>query len=216
MEVGNNSSISITWTDARTKCLEQQGDLASVPDRETLEFLNKLGGNRVSHWIGGQQKDGRWTWTDGTPWSNEFWMPGEPNNEGETIGGIKRNQTAINLWKSGQWDDKASEYLNSGYFCQTARNFKTRGNSFELLRCEFSRWLCFVANCPSHKNDKIGSFKITLKESDREIEFEGSSSEQTFLWTKEVPVGKYEVMVQSEFGLLPFDKVSYKHFDTFT
>ena len=129
LEVGNNPSISITWTDARTKCLEQQGDLASVPDRETLEFLNKLGGIRVSHWLGGRKKDGRWTWTDGTPWSNEFWMPGEPNNEGETIDGIKRNQTAINLWKTGQWDDKASEYLNSGYFCQTARNFKTTGTS---------------------------------------------------------------------------------------
>ena len=80
----------------------------------------------------------------------------------------------------------------------------------------FHNGFCFVENCPSHKNDKIGSFKITLKNSDREIEFEGSSNEQTFLWTKEVPVGNYEAMVQSEFGLLPFDKVSYKHCNTLT
>ena len=26
--------------------------------------------------------EGTFTWSDGTPWTNTFWRPGEPNNSG--------------------------------------------------------------------------------------------------------------------------------------
>ena len=131
MEVGDNPAIeSLTWPNARKKCLDVQGELASVPDQETKEFLTKLG-NKVSHWIGGQKNgDNIWTWTDGTPWNKEFWLTGEPNNEKEMINGIERNQTVINQQESGLWDDKAPEASMLGYFCQTTRYL---GTSFQLF-----------------------------------------------------------------------------------
>ena len=73
MAVGDDPTISsINWANARIKCWKLQGELASVPDQETKEFLTNLG-NKVEHWIGGQKNEGNWTWTDKTPWRNEFW-----------------------------------------------------------------------------------------------------------------------------------------------
>ena len=205
LEVGDNPAIeSLTWPNARKKCLDVQGELASVPDQETKEFLTKLG-NKVSHWIGGQKNgENIWTWTDGTPWNNEFWLPDEPNNEKEMINGIERNQTVINQQESGLWDDKAPEASMLGYFCQTTRYL---GTSFQLF---FVFTSCFLDNCTSHKKDKIGPFKITLRGNSGTRVFKGSSNEKTFLWTETVATGNYEVMVQTQYGLLPFDKVGFR------
>lgn len=115
------------WSKARKNCLKLQGDLASVPDQETKKFLTGLG-NKAEHWIGGQKNEnGKWTWTDGTPWKNEFWAKGEPNNLKVKVGGITRNQTALVQKVNGQWDDQANDYGNRGYICQSKNNFKTPG-----------------------------------------------------------------------------------------
>ena len=128
LAVGDDPTISsINWVNARIKCWKLQGELASVPDQETKEFLTNLG-NKVEHWIGGQKNEaGNWTWTDGTPWRNEFWAKGEPNNLKTKIGGILKNQTVVVQMLNGLWDDQAGESAIRGYFCETISNLKTSG-----------------------------------------------------------------------------------------
>ena len=45
------------------------GDLASVPDEQTQEFLAALTSKTV--YIGGRLEEGSWVWSDGTPWQYE-------------------------------------------------------------------------------------------------------------------------------------------------
>ena len=61
--------------------------------------------------------------------------------------------------------------------------------------------------CPSHKEDEIGPFKIILKNENKSLEFEGTSNEKTYLWTQQVPIGKYEGNIKTKHGLLPINKV---------
>ena len=107
------------WGDARATCqgsLFSGGDLASVPDQDTNDFLfsDEITNGRRS-WIGGQRVGVEWTWNDGTPWDFENWSPGEPDN--------KHNRQAhltINHWRPEKWDD---DYYDSpgvrGFTCRT-------------------------------------------------------------------------------------------------
>ena len=73
-----------SWSTARTNCQEKlgrDGDLASIPNEATAQFIMKnfkLSTARV--WLGGQRTaSGPWTWSDGSKWSYENWYPGQPN-----------------------------------------------------------------------------------------------------------------------------------------
>ena len=60
------------------------GDLASVPDIATNYFLESLSGGYA--WIGGHRDENQtdiFKWTDGTTFSFESWVVGQPNNEEE-------------------------------------------------------------------------------------------------------------------------------------
>ena len=60
------------------------GDLASVPDIATNYFLESLSGGYA--WIGGHRDENQtdiFKWTDGTTFSFESWVVGQPNNEDE-------------------------------------------------------------------------------------------------------------------------------------
>ena len=94
------------------------GDLASIPDKTTNDFLTHLSG--VISWIGATDaaSEGNWQWSDGTPWGYESWAAGEPNNGG----GRGQNYGAINYIVAGMWDDEDS---NKPFFCQyDLREFK--------------------------------------------------------------------------------------------
>ena len=57
------------------------GDLASVPDDATYNFLSALSGNK-SVWVGGKgnlNNVNDWSWSDGTKWNFTAWLPGEPS-----------------------------------------------------------------------------------------------------------------------------------------
>ena len=74
---------AVSWAAARSVCAEHQGDLASVPDQITNDFLSSL--STSSAWLGGSAADseGGWTWSDGTPWGHTNWSPGhgQPHNQ---------------------------------------------------------------------------------------------------------------------------------------
>ena len=73
---------AVSWAAARSVCAEHQGDLASVPDQVTNDFLSSL--STASAWLGGSAADSAgWTWSDGTPWGHTNWSPGhgQPHNQ---------------------------------------------------------------------------------------------------------------------------------------
>ena len=110
----------MSWAEARSSCqanAPQNGDLASVPDQATSDFLSTL--TTEIAWIGGHwtEEDG-WTWSDGTPWGFESWHPGEPNN----WGGIPEDYIATNFGSAGEWNDFPMEGSTAhpvvGFICQ--------------------------------------------------------------------------------------------------
>ena len=104
-----------TWTDARSFCLsvgQTNGDLASIPDHTTNEFLTTLS-TKISY-IGASDLNlkGTWIWTDGTPWNFEKWAPGQPDNNNGP-----QNFVTINYHGVGLWDDDTETYPRP-FFCQ--------------------------------------------------------------------------------------------------
>ena len=109
-----------TWTDARTRCEEEQprsSTLASIQDSQTNDFLQGLTdpNNRPRTWVGGKKiggVNGVWTWTDGSPWvpfipdspwvpfSPDPWTPGQPDNQNNN-----EDSLIINFPPSMQWND---------------------------------------------------------------------------------------------------------------
>ena len=100
---------------ARAECREEhEGDLASVPDQDTNNFLASLTTSRV--WIGGHDSDqeGTWAWSDGTPWDFQNWASGEPGNHNNVT---DQDYLYINYQSAGLWDDAGTEF-RTGFICQ--------------------------------------------------------------------------------------------------
>ena len=74
-----------------------QGNLASIPDSKTNEFLKEWVPTQV--WIGASKSGGGWSWEDGTTWSYTSWRSGEPKEDYATF------------WR-GKW---ISEQSSSGH-----------------------------------------------------------------------------------------------------
>ena len=57
------------WTEARTDCKRLGGDLATIGDQDTQDFLVNITRDDVSaFYIGAEKKAGVWTWVDGSTW----------------------------------------------------------------------------------------------------------------------------------------------------
>ena len=106
---------SRTWVEARSFCLsvaQTNGDLASIPDQATNEFLTTLSTDISYIGASDAESEGTWKWSDGTPWGFQNWAPGEPNNNGGS-----GHFGAINFNGVGLWDDD-SEFVPRPFFCQ--------------------------------------------------------------------------------------------------
>ena len=80
------SESTANWTTARLHCKELGGDLATIGDESTMEFIRNNLVYPNFAWIGGQRISDVWSWADGTPWSYENWLHGEPNVETGDVG----------------------------------------------------------------------------------------------------------------------------------
>ena len=106
-----------SWNASRRFCQSvappgKQGDLASVGDHFTNNFLSSLTSKDV--WIGGY-KDAiyGWSWSDGTRWRYNAWSRGKPNN-----GGGNQHHLAFNFQSSlGDWND-ANVNTEKGFICE--------------------------------------------------------------------------------------------------
>ena len=98
----------MAWQEAREHCQEVSpnigGDLASIPDEDTNEFLQSLTPTKEADvWVGGHRSSGNgeeWTWSDGTSWQYNNWFEGQPDN----LGGVQTH-LSFNFDHSGHWDD---------------------------------------------------------------------------------------------------------------
>ena len=107
-------SATKTWINARSYCrslAQTNGDLVSIPDQATNQFLTTL--STDNSWTGASDaaSEGSWTWSDGTPWGYESWLQGEPNNSGD------QDYGTINHYGAGLWDDLQGTY-HKPFFCQ--------------------------------------------------------------------------------------------------
>lgn len=76
---------SATWSEAQAACRARGGDLVTVNDGDEQAFLAAVGEplDVTRAWIGATDAgfEGRFTWSDGSPWRGLPWAEGEPNNE---------------------------------------------------------------------------------------------------------------------------------------
>ncbi|XP_030276593.1 CD209 antigen-like protein E isoform X2 [Sparus aurata] len=72
------SSIKKSWTDSRDDCLQRGADLIIINTKDEQEFARKF---HALPWIGltDRETKGMWKWVDGTPLTESYWSPGEPN-----------------------------------------------------------------------------------------------------------------------------------------
>ena len=111
-----------SWKRARCSCKSSapnnDGDLASVPNQETNDFLSKISMGKF--WIGGYRNNFNvWSWSDGTPWTFDSWYKGQPDDHGG-----REDYLSFVDWKGkkGKWNDypcdvKMGRENGLGYMC---------------------------------------------------------------------------------------------------
>ena len=79
-----------SWAEQQTYCNTFGGQLASIPNVETNNFLLSIIKHRT--FIGGSAVPLPWTWTDGTSFTYTNWASGEPSGDGlvmELVKGVQ-------------------------------------------------------------------------------------------------------------------------------
>ena len=104
------SSDKASWSQGRLNCQKQKnGDLASIPNEETMNFIKQNINFITSTWFGGKKEsEGNWYWVDGSVWSYTQWTSGEPNVVGE----------AYAYFQQGKWQDDQYGTSSVPYLCQ--------------------------------------------------------------------------------------------------
>ena len=123
---------NLTWYDAKIRCEEMGGHLATITSRAENNFIVSICQNRRFYWLGGfRLNDGYgWAWVTGEPFRYTNWSPGEPNDAdyGEPYLQITNYHTGRwgwndhndNFWPSRslycficEWDDDSSRTLSN-------------------------------------------------------------------------------------------------------
>ncbi len=109
-------AATLRWPEARARCEELGATLACIGSAEENAFVFALvpsglidGAQRP--WLGGtnEARVDLWSWIDGSPWSYERWVPGQPDNPS-----VER---WLKMNPDGAWDDATlpSSYVSRGF-----------------------------------------------------------------------------------------------------
>ena len=111
-------NLQKTWENARNYCKNlapnNGGDLVSIHDTETNNYLGNLGQTVGTPWIGAFRQSSDpddWAWTDGSAFDYSNWHSG---------GGYPTDRSHVNgimLWSSWAWAD-TDEGQWKRFFCQ--------------------------------------------------------------------------------------------------
>ncbi|XP_043987962.1 retinitis pigmentosa 1-like 1 protein isoform X2 [Gambusia affinis] len=93
----------LNYEDAEFFCQEQfsGGHLGSITTQHVHQQLMSLiqqSGGYTRTWVGGRRLDRRFVWLDGSRWSYEDWLPGEPNH----TAGV---ENCVEILGSGKFND---------------------------------------------------------------------------------------------------------------
>ena len=96
----------LDWNDAKTKCQNSGGHLASVTSQSKVDLLKS---DYNGFWLGATNiEDGdTWKWEDGSPWNFTNWADGQPTHYG--------NCAKVNY--AGTWKVTSCSYQKT-YFCK--------------------------------------------------------------------------------------------------
>lgn len=95
------------WQGAERYCNSQGANLASVHSYMESDFLYTFT-NRADSWLGGTDSaaEGRWEWSDGTPFDYTTWESDQPNGDGD----------CLRFQDTNFWDGACSD--NYSYVCK--------------------------------------------------------------------------------------------------
>ena len=107
----------LSWPNARQKCTAFGGQLVTVPNAATWEFVKTLAKGPLL-WLGATDEatQGVWKWVDGTPVVFSAWETGQPDNAAGT-------QHYAVMDKNLKWDDlqkevKTGSWQVVGFICE--------------------------------------------------------------------------------------------------
>jgi len=106
----------ISWTDANFECNNRGGQLASIPNAETNDFISSLLADKDQTYIGlikSGPADDQWTWTDGSPFDYENFGPEQPSGDG-FCGDYWNDST----WLVGWNDLSCTTKYGKSFICQ--------------------------------------------------------------------------------------------------
>nr|QFU95414.1 C-type lectin [Onchidium reevesii] len=75
----------VFWPTARDKCFELGGEMLSIEDQATMDFIKdqlnskELRWDRKGVWLGARYRNSNWEWTNGRRVSYTNWASGEPS-----------------------------------------------------------------------------------------------------------------------------------------
>ncbi|MBI1349237.1 hypothetical protein GC163_23455 [bacterium] len=114
----------LRWEDARTRCEQMGGNLATIQDQDenalVLLLMEKSSVNQA--WLGATDKrrESTWEWVTGEKFGYSNWGPGEPNNQfgTEHFLVLIKSLNGDDLWR-GKWSDQPSDSSNQpGFICE--------------------------------------------------------------------------------------------------
>ncbi|XP_063739436.1 CD209 antigen-like [Eleginops maclovinus] len=91
------SSIEKNWQESRDDCLQKGADLVIINSQEEQNFLSQF---KKTMWIGltDLETEGTWKWVDGTPMTERYWGPNEPNGKTSENCGDTKQYDVGNHW----------------------------------------------------------------------------------------------------------------------
>uniref|UniRef100_H3A816 C-type mannose receptor 2 n=1 Tax=Latimeria chalumnae TaxID=7897 RepID=H3A816_LATCH len=150
-----NFKATLSWTEARTSCQQQNADLLSITEIHEQTYINGLiTGYSSTLWIGLNDLDvnGGWQWSDSSPLKYLNWEAEQPDNFQEENCGVIRTES------QGQWQNKDCG-IALPYICKKKPNatnpFSTDSLPNTKVKCG-ADWQQFQSYCYWLNSEKSG------------------------------------------------------------
>jgi len=110
----------LSFEDAKLKCEELGGHLATITSAEENTAVKELAGNNTV-WIGATDdtEEGTWTWVSDEEFAYSNWQSGEPNNNASEYAPDSAENYLLLNGNNGYWQDSVdANYTVSGFICE--------------------------------------------------------------------------------------------------
>lgn len=108
------SETADSWEEAKEFCEAAGGKLAVINDAEENEFVYKYmtecGFKSAYFGLSDPNKDGTWSWADGSELTYSNWHSGEPSSQNEMYG-MYYYKFSDGTWNDGVWGDNTTAFI---------------------------------------------------------------------------------------------------------